>query len=216
MIKTILLCSFLILIAPSLFAQFENVNNSVRFENTDTNTKSDTGFELPAVTTPSLINNPYSKINAATFGKNVPDPVDVTKGDGLVDYKTDKTPKYFSKDKEAKPEYGADQYLGDFKTSSKKVTIMYRDHEMVDGDRVRIFLNDVVVENNVYLDSSYNGITITMDSGFNRIDFVALNQGSSGPNTAQLTVLEENGETITTQEWNLLTGRKATIIVVKD
>ncbi len=199
-----------------IFAQFENPSSSIRFETSENNTNSESGLTLPAINTPSLNNNPNSSINSSTFGKNTPDPVDVTKGDGLLDYKTNNAPKYFTKDKEAKPEYGSDQYLGDFKTSSKKITIMYRDHEMVDGDRVRVFLNDEVIVSNAYLDASFNGVTIDLQSGFNKIDFVALNQGSSGPNTAQLQVMDENGEILSTQEWNLLTGRKATIIVVKD
>lgn len=208
-------CLLNVLLLSTIYAQFENSNSGIRFENTETNSSSVSGFEMPAVRKPSLNNNP-SSLDNSSFGKNEPKKIDVTKGDGLLDYKTNNAPKYFTKDKEAKQEYGSDQNLGDVKTSGKKVTIMYRDHEFVDGDRIRVFLNDDVIESNVYLDGNYNGMTITLQDGFNRIDFQALNQGTSGPNTAQLKVIDENGTVLSLQEWNLLTGRKATIIVVKD
>lgn len=204
-------------IFTTLFAQFENPNNSVRFDTNETTANSPTGFEMPAIKKPSLTNNnnPYSP-NNSTLGQNEEAPIDITKGDGLLDYKSGKAPKYFTKDKETKPEYGEDQYLGDFKTKSGRVTVMYRDHEFVDGDRIRVFLNGDVIEPNAYLDASFKGLTIPLQAGFNKFDFEALNQGSSGPNTAQLQVLDEEGNILSSQEWNLLTGRKATIIVVKE
>ena len=39
-------------------------------------------------------------------------------------------------DKPTKPEYLQNQYLGDFKSGSKFVKFLYRDHEYVDGDRI--------------------------------------------------------------------------------
>jgi hypothetical protein len=52
-------------------------------------------------------------------------------------------------------------------------------------------------------------------SGFNKIDFTALNQGSSGPNTAELRVYDDNNNMISSNQWNLSTGATATFIVVK-
>ena len=51
--------------------------------------------------------------------------------------------------------------------------------------------------------------------GFNKIDFVALNQGDSGPNTAEVRVYDDNGNVMMSNLWNLATGSKATFIVVK-
>ncbi len=198
-------------------AQFDNPNNSVRFDANETNSTSPSGFEMPAIKKPTISNNnnPYAP-NNSDFGENKPSPIDVSKGDGLLDYKTDKAPKAFAKDKEAKKEYGKDQYLGDFKTTAGKVTIMYRDHEFVDGDRIKVYINGIVVEPNAYLDASFRGFTFALQTGFNKIDFEALNQGTSGPNTAQLEVLDEIGNVLAAHQWNLLTGNKATVIVVKD
>ena len=56
---------------------------------------------------------------------------------------------------------------------------------------------------------------IKLLEGFNKIDFVALNQGESGPNTAEVRVYDDNGNVMMSNLWNLATGSKATFIVVK-
>lgn len=119
------------------------------------------------------------------------------------------------KDKPVGPGYKSDQYLGDFKTTAKRITIVCRDYEFVDGDRVRVLWNDEVIENNIHLIQQYQAIEIDLDEGFNRIDFEALNQGSSGPNTAEFKVFDEQGKLLSANQWNLTTGIKATLIVIR-
>ncbi|AWA31254.1 hypothetical protein HYN48_14760 [Flavobacterium magnum] len=109
-----------------------------------------------------------------------------------------------------------DQYLGDVKTSSGSVNIMYRDHEFVDGDQIRIFANGIIARSIVTLGGEFQGFELALVPGFNTIEFEALNQGTSGPNTAQLVVYNDKGEVISAKNWNLATGFKATIIVVKE
>lgn len=109
-----------------------------------------------------------------------------------------------------------DQYLGDFKTKAAKVNIIYRDHQYPDGDLVRIFVNDDVVKPQVLLQQSFSGFKLELVKGFNKIDFLALNQGESGPNTAELQILDDEGNVIAQSQWNLATGVKATLIVVKE
>lgn len=113
-------------------------------------------------------------------------------------------------------EHFGDMYLGDVKTSAKFVGIVCRDHEYVDGDRVKIYANDMVVEPNMLLNGSFKGINITLDKGFNRLDFEALNQGSSGPNTAQVNVYDDKGQLLYSNKWLLSTGSKASLIVVQE
>ncbi|MBP93541.1 hypothetical protein SAMN04487989_102273 [Bizionia echini] len=108
------------------------------------------------------------------------------------------------------------QYLGDFKTKADRVNIIYRDHMYPDGDRVRIFVNDDIVQSNVLLQSTFSGFKLPLVKGFNKIDFQALNQGESGPNTAELQILDDSGNVIASSQWNLATGVKATLIVVKE
>jgi hypothetical protein len=45
----------------------------------------------------------------------------------------------------------------------------------------------------VNLNSNFKGFEIVLEKGFNKIDFVALNQGSSGPNTAEFKVYDDKG-----------------------
>ena len=86
----------------------------------------------------------------------------------------------------------------------------------MDGDLVRIYLNGEVIKTQVYLDSNFQGFEITLKKGFNKIDFEALNQGDSGPNTAEFRVYDDQKKLISGSEWNLGTGFKATIIIVKE
>ena len=125
--------------------------------------------------------------------------------------------KDFSKADDAlRPEFYKDQYLGDFKSGSKFVRFLYRDHEFVDGDRVSVSINDEVVHPNIYLQGDFQGFYFDLKKGFNKIDIVALNQGTSGPNTAQFVMYDDNKQVISTNIWNLATGVKATVIIVKD
>lgn len=111
--------------------------------------------------------------------------------------------------------YG-DMYLGDFKTSAKYVGIVCRDHEFVDGDRVRVLVNGRVAEHNILLTSAFKGVNVELDRGFNRLEFEALNQGSTGPNTAQINVYDEKGQLLYSNKWMLSTGSKAALIIVKE
>ena len=124
--------------------------------------------------------------------------------------------KRLNKEKEKNPnDYTGDAYLGDVKTISETANIVCRDFEYVDGDRVSIMVNDEIVVQNLTLNSSFRGINLKLKEGFNKIDFIALNQGDSGPNTAELRIYDDNDVLISSNQWNLATGAKATLIIVK-
>ena len=145
-----------------------------------------------------------------------PQELDMTASDGLLDYIPGKAPKAFEKDKEPRPEFARDQDLGDVTTSGDFVQVKYRDHEYVDGDLIRVYVNGDIVQSSVFLGGSFSGFTLSLQPGANRIEFEAINQGSSGPNTAELHVYNEKGFIISAKEWNLLTGYKASVLVIKD
>ncbi|HMQ43978.1 MAG TPA: hypothetical protein PKC63_06480, partial [Mariniflexile sp.] len=107
-------------------------------------------------------------------------------------------------------------YFGDFKSNAKSVNISYRDHGAIDGDLIQVRVNDDVVVGSVYLTGNFRGIKLNLQKGFNKIDFVALNQGESGPNTAEFQVVDDLGNLVSANRWNLATGVKATIIIVKE
>ena len=111
--------------------------------------------------------------------------------------------------------YLGDTYLGDVNTSSKTAIIVCRDFEYEDGDRVQITLNDTVLLKDLYLKNKYFMMEIELKPGFNKFDFKALNQGASGPNTAELKVYDAQQKLLSSNQWNLSTGATATFIVVK-
>ncbi|MBC8766472.1 hypothetical protein H4O18_00575 [Arenibacter sp. BSSL-BM3] len=169
-----------------------------------------TPLNFPSIITLKPTTNLKDSLTARNI-KMLPDRELVHAGYGL---KID--PKVGVKEKEGSSTFFGNMYLGDIKSNGKFVGIVCRDHEYVDGDRVRILLNDKVVEPNIFLTGSFKGINLDLQKGFNRIDFEALNQGTSGPNTAQVNVYDDEGKMIHSNMWNLSTGSKATIIIIKE
>ena len=216
--KLLYILFLLINCEATLFAQFENSNNSVQFEVVEDEFKTPDGMELPAIKLPSIIKskNPLRMNDYSGLGLEESELLDITHEDNFLDLKTNEAPKYFTKDKKIAEEFGRDQYLGELRTGSLNVTIMYRDHEYVDGDRVRIYVNGDIVKSNVYLSAGFNGFTFLLQPGFNKVEFQALNQGSSGPNTAELRIFNDEGDVISANQWNLTTGRKAMVTIIKE
>lgn len=124
--------------------------------------------------------------------------------------------KQWAEDNKAEAGFANGQNLGNYITKGKFVEIYCRDSQYVDGDRVRVFINGKMVQSNILLGASFTPILIPLESGFNTIEIEALNQGSSGPNTAAFAIFDESGKLVTSNEWNLLTGAKASLIVVKN
>lgn len=106
----------------------------------------------------------------------------------------------------------SDQFLGEHRVDTKFVNIVCRDHEYPDGDRVRIYVNGYIVKPSLLLQSSYRRVEVSLAEGKNTIEIEALNQGESGPNTAEFVVYDDQGKLISSKEWNLLTGVKAIIV----
>ena len=169
-----------------------------------------TALKMPSIITLKPTTNLKDSLTARNI-KMLPDRELVQAGHGL---KID--PKVGKKEKEGSSTFFGNMYLGDIKSNGKFVGIVCRDHEYVDGDRVRILLDGKVVEPNIFLTGSFKGINLDLQKGFNRIDFEALNQGTSGPNPAQVNVYDEQGKMIHSNMWNLSTGSKATIIIIKE
>ncbi|HQF48521.1 MAG TPA: hypothetical protein PLZ71_07685 [Flavobacterium alvei] len=112
--------------------------------------------------------------------------------------------------------YRRNQDLGSYRTKSLIAKLSYRDYGEVDGDKIRVLLNDKTLATEVYLNSDFQGFEITLVDGINKIDFEALNQGQLGPNTAEFRIYDDAGGLISASQWNLGTGFKATIIITKE
>jgi hypothetical protein len=112
--------------------------------------------------------------------------------------------------------YRRNQYLGSFKIKTFTSTIRYRDAAFVDGDKIKVYLNGKIIEPEVVMDGAFKDFKIKLVNGINRIDFEALNEGFASPNTAEFQVFDELGVVVSASQWNVGTGYKATIILVKE
>jgi hypothetical protein len=112
--------------------------------------------------------------------------------------------------------YRRNQFLGNFKTKSFTSTIRYRDAAFVDGDKIKILLNNKIIEPEVVLAGDFKEFKIQLLNGANKIDFEALNEGFASPNTAEFKVYDEKGVIVLASQWNVGTGYKATLILVKE
>ncbi len=111
--------------------------------------------------------------------------------------------------------FKVDQFLGEIRNDGEYVNIILRDHEYPDGDLIKVEVNESIVMPAILLTEKAKGFKLDLKSGFNVVDFVALNQGSSGPNTAEIIVYDDQGKLVGTNRWNLATGVKATYIIYK-
>ena len=112
--------------------------------------------------------------------------------------------------------FKVDMFLGEISTDGELINIVVRDHEYPDGDIIEVVVNDKIVLPAILLSEKAVGFKLDLKTGFNVIDFVALNQGSSGPNTAEVRVYDDTGNLVGNNRWNLATGVKATYIVYKN
>ncbi|MET1258879.1 hypothetical protein ABV409_06035 [Flagellimonas sp. DF-77] len=207
--RYLLIISFLLLGAPAVLAQGDIPTTKPLEIGRKNNLDALPSSQGSLLRMPSVIDEDL--ISKERVIKMLPDRELVQAGYGL---KID--PKVGEPEKNNSKKHFGDQYLGDFKTNAKFIGIVARDHEYVDGDRVKIYVNGQVVEYNMLLSGSFKGINIDLSEGFNRLDFEALNQGSSGPNTAQVVVTDESGKVLHNNRWNLSTGSKASLIVIKE
>ena len=216
-IRDLIALGLMLLTGPFLLAQIDGSSSNESGENPffqgAPSSLSNEKRPPVSLTIPFKDRDPKMQFPAAS---ETPEKLDMTASDGLLDYLPGKAPKAFKKDKEPRPEFARDQDLGDVNTSGDFVQIKYRDHEYVDGDLIRVYVNGDVVQSRVFLGGSFSGFTLSLRPGANRIEFEAINQGSSGPNTAELHVYNEKGFIISAKEWNLLTGYKASVLVIKD
>lgn len=123
--------------------------------------------------------------------------------------------KYFMGKDETHKRSVTNHSLGTIYSVSKEVRIECRDHSYVDGDRIRILVNDQPVSTNIGLKGHYYVLYIPLNPGYNKIDFQALNMGTSGPNTAELRVYDDKGVLISSKEWGMITGEIATLGIIK-
>ena len=109
----------------------------------------------------------------------------------------------------------SDVFLGEFIVYTNELNTKCRDYGTVDGDKVRIWLNDEIVMVNIVLDSGFKSFMLNLNEGLNIIKIQALNVGEFFPNTGQFIFYDANGKVVTDQNWGLNAGYNAVIKVRK-
>jgi hypothetical protein len=122
----------------------------------------------------------------------------------------------FKRDAPVGAGFKSDTFLGEIRTGEKLLRLICRDHQFEDGDMVRIWQDDIILVDKIYLRNVYQGVSIPLKDGFNKIEIEALNQGTSGPNTAEFKVMDSKGKVVQQNIWNLAAGVKATLIILKN
>ena len=198
------------------FAQ-ETAIKSLKIKSLDTNNVNMQTFNLNRITPKGLTN----KESKNFFDYNLDFDFNLNKQEVDITGKTDlvtptwKIRQTFSEGSVNKSKFSKDFYLGDLETNSDYIIIKCRDHEYVDGDKIRLMLNGSVIHPNITLSSVFYVVDVDLDDGYNNIDFIALNEGESSPNTAQLIVLDEYGKQLSNKKWLITTGYKAKLVVFK-
>ena len=109
--------------------------------------------------------------------------------------------------------FNRDMDLGQFVVYTQKINLDSRDYGIVDGDLVRVWVNGQIVTNQIYLESKFKELVLSLEKGVNVIEIEALNYGDLSPNTGQFTFYDQNKEFVTNQYWNLGVGYKARILI---
>lgn len=175
---------------------------------------------------PLNINSPKSLSDNNSFlnsTKEKPKPLErsdekefsISTDNGLMTKKFDYKPSWLTKDSEINNEFAKGQLLGTFGTESKTIEILCRDHQHIDGDQVKIIVNGKTIIHKIHLRADFQSFIIDLEEGRNVIEFEALNQGASGPNTAQFRIYDAQNSQITENVWNLLTGVKASLVIIQ-
>lgn len=117
---------------------------------------------------------------------------------------------------ESSEAYKGNQFLGEIRTKSEYINSLVADFGLQDGDRIRVWINDHIVISDFVLSNNSSAIQIRLQPGFNKIEFEALNQGTTGPNTADIRIVDDQKNLLNSSQWNLATGFKAKVIIVKE
>jgi hypothetical protein len=158
---------------------------------------------------PSINFTPLSEVFKKKSGINMTQQSDLVQPTWTIKQK-------FTEDRKDLAQFSKDYNLGELSTKSKTIIIKCRDHEYVDGDRIKLMVNNAVIHPNIILKADYFVIDVDLVDGYNTINFVALNEGTSSPNTAQLKVYDQDGNLLASNKWLLRTGYKASLTIYKE
>ena len=109
-----------------------------------------------------------------------------------------------------------DKDMGTFRTKSKNINIDAVDFGQIDGDIITILNNGKPIVKNYYLKQNSKKFTIPLQIGFNKIEILAVDEGSLRPNTGAFTVYDDLNEVVVSDLWQLAKGAKVIAMVIKE
>lgn len=108
------------------------------------------------------------------------------------------------------------EYFGEFKTKADHVKITYRDFGEVDGDQIKLLVNGREMVTDVILTGEFRSFTLGLENGFNKVEYEAINEGFSVPNTAEFQIFDDQGNLISSGRWYLATGFRAQFMIIRE
>ena len=129
----------------------ETAIKSLKIKSLDTNNINKESFNLNRIQPIGLTN----KDQISFFDYNLDFDINSSKQEIDITNKTDLvTPTWtirqsFNEGGVNKSKFSKDFYLGDLETNSEYIIIKCRDHEYVDGDRIRLMINGAVIHPNI-------------------------------------------------------------------
>lgn len=223
--KNIIYCLFLISFSLNIQAQFESskrrINISAAPEKATKNKVIAPESTPKSIAPPIKFQSQLSKNNDEKFLRGLPQlprvgETQAPKPEVFINPAEDYTEKFNKQLKEdgIRPElFNRDINYGQFVVYTSTINLNSRDYGVVDGDLVRVWVNGVMVNRQIYLESKFKELVLELNKGVNVIEIEALNYGELSPNTGQFTFYDANKEFITNQYWNLGIGYKARILI---
>ena len=106
--------------------------------------------------------------------------------------------------------------FGNFETSLDSIILSFSDDGFIlDGDAIRIIVNDRILVNRIELSRLLEYYTIKLQPGFNKIEVEAIDEGASKPMTMFLSIQDANRNSLRKKSYPLSIGSRAKIVIVK-
>ncbi len=169
----------------------------------------------------SILNNSgfviKSNINPNDLGKLNPKNRDVFgKKSDIARYKIKKLPKQLKNIEPGAKLVFTDQNLGEIITQSEYLDIYYRDHGQIDGDIIKINVDEAPFVGKVVLGSRNKSVRLYLKPGFTKIDLYSVFDGRLYPNTVEWVIKDDQKRTVADNVLSVSKGFKGTIVVIKN
>lgn len=210
---------FLILISFKGFSQFETPKRTVNIAPVSDSKGSVAPTSSKSITYPSIFDKKDKLLSGVSLLKQKPEEAksifEEKEFTSQSKEKTDQMNNQLKSEGYTSVVENSDFFFGEFKVFTEKLFIACRDNGAIDGDNVAIWLNGEKVTPFIGLDGAFRKYTFHLKEGLNVINIEALNTGELYPNTGQFTFFDGNEKLVTNQNWNLNSGYKAIIKILK-